>query len=179
MPTGARRVLAALVLLAAALAFAACGGDDNNTSKRKVDDPNPDNDAFHVAAEASGFGGPTPLAVKFYATPFHEKGPVHYRWRFDDGTTSEEQEPTHTFSRPGYYQVLLEARDAKATDAWNLIVGAWPPDVWESRSKAKGPITKTTIRKLQKAQGLRTAARRKEQVAKSKQRAKQYSTPAT
>lgn len=32
-----------------------------------------------------------------------------YLWNFDDGTTSEEESPTHTFSDPGTYEVTLTA----------------------------------------------------------------------
>jgi PKD domain-containing protein len=170
-----RKSLALLVtLLAAAFIAAGCGGDDKKKQSHPVDDPNPDNTNFHVGADATTFGGPVPLAIKFKATPFHAKGQVHYRWRFDDGTWSEEQEPVHHFPRAGYYQVLMEARDSKGSDAWNLIVGAWPPKLWEYRQRTKGPITKGSIRRLQKGQALRTAARRHEQLKKTRARAAQY-----
>jgi hypothetical protein len=171
-----RKAPASLVAaLAIALLVAACGGDDKKKGI-SLEDSNPDNEGFHVAADADHFGGPTPMKVRFYSTPFHETGIVHWRWRFDDGTTSEEQNPVHNFPRPGYYQVLMEARDAKGSDAWNLIVGAWPPDVWETRQKTSGPLTSSTIRDLQKEQALRTAKRRKQQLAKTRKRAAQYSS---
>jgi hypothetical protein len=177
----ALKILAPLLaVVAAVFLLSACGGGNDKPKVSKVDDPNPDNSDFHVGADATTFGGPTPLAIRFKVTPFHATGLVHYRWRFDDGTWSEEESPVHTFKKPGYYQVLLEARDERGSDAWNLIVGAWPPDVWEARTNAKGPTNKTTIRKLQKAESLRTAKRRKAQLAKSKRRAAQYaSKPST
>jgi PKD domain-containing protein len=164
-----------LAVLAAALLVAACGGDDKK-DEVKVDDPNADNPRFHVAASASQFGGPTPLKVRFFSTPYHEKGTVRWRWRFDDGTTSEEQNPVHTFPRPGYYQVLMEARDTKGRDAWNLIVGAWPPEVWEARQKVSGASAAAAIRKIQRAQSKLTGKRRREQLAKTRKRAAQYSS---
>ena len=174
------KALASLMaVIVAALLIAACGGDDSaKTGGTGVNDPNPDNDKFHVGATGSRFGGPSPLTVNFFSKPYHAKGPVHWRWRFDDGTTSEEQNPAHVFNRPGYYQVLMEARDATGQDAWNLIVGVWPPDVWEAGSKkTSGPINVTSIKKLQKAQSARTGQRRREQLAKSKKRAAQYRSP--
>jgi hypothetical protein len=165
---------------AAALLIAACGGDDaKKAAGTGVKDPNPDNDSFHVGADGSRFGGPTPLTVNFFSEPFHSKGTVHWRWRFDDGTTSEEQNPEHVFKRPGYYQVLMEARDATGQDAWNLIVGVWPPDVWEASSKKKsaGGVDVASLKKLQRAQSARTSARRREQLAKSRKRAAQYRSP--
>ena len=163
----------------AALVIAACGGDDSaKNGGTGVSDPNPDNDQFHVGATGSRFGGPSPLTVNFFSKPFHEKGTVRWRWRFDDGTTSEEQNPAHIFKRPGYYQVLMEARDATGQDAWNLIVGVWPPDVWEASSKkSTGGINVASLKKLQRAQSARTSKRRREQLAKSKKRAEQYRSP--
>jgi PKD domain-containing protein len=174
-----RKSLASLVVAtAAALLIAACGGDSGKKAGTGVSDPNPDNDRFHVGATGSRFGGPSPLTVNFFSEPFHEKGTVHWRWRFDDGTTSEEQNPAHVFKRPGYYQVLMEARDATGQDAWNLIVGVWPPDVWEGSSKqTQGKLDVTSLKKLQRAQSARTSKRRREQLAKSKKRAAQYRSP--
>jgi hypothetical protein len=166
--------------LAAAMLVGACGGSDDKGKKGSLDDTNPDNLGFHVAADANRFGGPTPLKVQFFSAPFHETGPVRWRWRFDDGTTSEEQNPSHTFAKPGYYQVLMEARDRKGADAWNLIVGAWPADLWEARQKGTtGPVSSRTVKGYQKVQGHRTTARRRAQLAKSRQRAAQTATSST
>ena len=173
-----RRSLApALVATAVALVIAGCGGDDKKGDGKSLKDSNPDNPNFHVAADGSRFGGPAPLTVNFYSESFHEKGPVRWRWRFDDGTTSEERNPSHTFKRPGYYQVLMEARDSHGQDAWNLIVGVWPPEVWEASSKKDvGQLNAKSLRKLQQAQSRRTSKRRAEQLEKSKKRAAQYSS---
>lgn len=181
MRTPVKALFLVLVLLAAASVFAACGGGDDKPKESKLDDPAPDNPNFHVGVDATTFGGPVPLAIRFEAQPFHSTGgPVHYRWRFDDGTTSEERTPTKTFKRAGYYQVLLEARDAKGFDHWNLIVGAWPPKLWNYRQRTKGPLTRRAIRRLQSGQSVRTGKRRLEQLARSKRRAAQYSSkPAT
>jgi hypothetical protein len=174
-----KALVSLLVLLLAGFPVAACGGDDK-PKESKLEDPNPDNDRFHVGADATAFGGPAPLTIKFKAQPFHESGPVHYRWRFDDGTTSEERTPVKTFKEPGYYQVLMEARDAKGSDAWNLIVGAWPPEVWNARQGAEGPVSRRVLKKLQSAQGRRSAKRRREQLERSKRRAARYrSEPGT
>jgi hypothetical protein len=170
-----KNLASAFAATAAALLIAACGGDDKKGGK-SLKDSNPDNPNFHVAADGSRFGGPAPLTVRFFSESFHEKGKVRWRWRFDDGTTSEERNPVHTFKRPGYYQVLMEARDAHGQDAWNLIVGVWPPEVWEASSKrTAGPLNTASIRKVQRAQNRRTAQRRREQLAKSRKRAAQYS----
>jgi PKD repeat protein len=35
-------------------------------------------------------------------------------WTFDDRTISDEQNPVHTFRRPGWYAVTLDTTDAAA-----------------------------------------------------------------
>lgn len=172
MRTPGKVIASVLAAFAATLLLAACGGDKEK--EYKVKDPNPDSHTFHVGADASRFGGAAPLEVRFFATPYHSDGKVRYRWRFDDGTISEEESPIHKFSRPGYYQVLMEARDKKAQDAWNLILGVWPPEVWEA-GKPTGAAAGSTLKKVQRDQNRRTAERRREQAEKSKQRAAQYS----
>src|SRR5262245_17177304 len=76
-----RKAIASVIAaLAAALLVAACGGDKK--TEFKVDDPSPDNKLFHVGADATRFGGPVPLSVKLFSTPYNAKGKVHWRWRF-------------------------------------------------------------------------------------------------
>lgn len=172
-----RKFLASVIAaLSAALVITACGGDKKE--EHKLDDPNPDNTKFHVGADATRFGGPAPLTIKFYSTPFNKKkgDPVYWRWRFDDGTPhSEEQNPTHTFPKPGYYQVLMEARTPTGHDAWNLIVGVWPPKLWEAGQKSATRASPTTVRAFQRQQGRRTGKRRKAQYELTKKRAEQFS----
>jgi gliding motility-associated-like protein len=45
-----------------------------------------------------------PLTVSFTNQSIYGE---EYLWEFDDGSTSNEFEPTHTFYEPGYYQVRL------------------------------------------------------------------------
>lgn len=63
--------------------------------------------------------GETPLTVSFTGTGVDEDGNIQsYFWDFGDGTTSNEQNPTHTFNSPGKYYVKLTVTDnygAKAT----------------------------------------------------------------
>ena len=83
---------------------------------------------FDVTGNADQFAGPTPLISRFTASAKNANGDVAYRWRFDDGTTSEEQNPTHTFPRAGYYTVILDACDEDGNnDRQTFLLGAWPP----------------------------------------------------
>jgi hypothetical protein len=148
-----RKGFVPLILLAFALWSAGCGGNGDERGEKR--DPNPEIKGFHVAPNANRFAGPAPLRVRFTADDFKASGNVEYRWRFDDGTTSREQNPTHTF-KAGTYNVELHARDERASDSWNVVIGSWPPDVWAAtRNRVAKP------REL-RAQGHRTARRRKE-----------------
>ena len=147
-----RLIKAALVpgILALALIGAGCGGDSKKGSG-----------TFAADVSADHFAGPTPLNVRFSAKAKNSKGQVHYRWRFDDGTQSEEQNPAHSFPRPGYYTVIMDARDESGNNTrQSLLLGAWPPKQWaEAQNK---PITKKGALHTQKVQQDRTDKRRKE-----------------
>jgi hypothetical protein len=87
---------------------------------------------FEADADADVFAGPTPLAVKFSASTQYGSGRVTYHWNFDDGTTSGEQNPSHTFRRHGWYGVTMDARDASGHEyQMNLLLHAWRPKDWE------------------------------------------------
>jgi PKD domain len=152
-------VLAATV--AAAVFVTACGGDDNGGGG-----------TFDVSGNADHFAGPTPLVSRFTAKSKHAKGDVIYRWRFDDGTTSTEQNPTHTFPRAGYYTVILDARDETGTnDRQTFLLGAWPPKQWAEAQRT--PLTKKGARYAQRVQQARTDARHRDIRKKLLERARE------
>jgi hypothetical protein len=152
-------VLAAAV--AAAVFVTACGGDDNGGGG-----------TFDVSGNADHFAGPTPLISRFTAKSKNAKGDVIYRWRFDDGTTSTEQNPTHTFPRAGYYTVILDARDETGTnDRQTFLLGAWPPKQWAEAQRT--PLTKKGARDAQRVQQARTDARHKDIRKKLLERARE------
>lgn len=152
-------VLAAL--LAATLAIAACGGDDGGS----------DGD-FNVTGNADRFAGPTPLISRFTADSKNASGDVIYRWRFDDGTTSEEQNPTHTFKRAGYYTVILDARDENGNnDRQTFLLGAWPPEQWATAQRT--PLTKRGALQAQRVQQRRTDQRHLEIRRQLRERARE------
>jgi hypothetical protein len=134
------------------LAFA--GSDETHLT-----DPAPENHNFHIDGEANRYAGPSPLKVSFFADSFHSKGKVDYYWRFDDGFFSRSQNPTHTFVKPGYYQVLVDAIDRKTkfNDRFNLFMGVWPADIWARAQSGKGIANKQEIA----AQWRRTNARKR------------------
>lgn len=146
---------------AAALFVAACGGDDKGGGG-----------TFAVSGSADNFAGPTPLISRFTAKSKNAKGDVIYRWRFDDGTTSQQQNPTHSFPRPGYYTVILDARDEEGNnDRQSFLLGAWPPQQWTSAQRT--PLTKKGARDAQRTQQARTDARHAEIRKRLRERARE------
>jgi PKD repeat protein len=57
--------------------------------------------------------GMTPLSVQF--TDISEPGPDSWLWTFGDGSTSTAQNPLHTYSTPGLYDVTLEVNGTDST----------------------------------------------------------------
>ena len=158
------------VLLAALVigAVNVLGGDDSNPGHAAtVEDPNPENPEFHTFADAAPFANAAPMNTRFTATPFKAEGDVKYYWRFDDGTTSSEQNPTHTFTEPGTYSVFVDSRDEEGhKDRYTLILGVWPKDIWQTSEKRR--LTQTEQLNAIAAQTKRTAARRKRLKAEGK-----------
>jgi len=154
-------LLVLTALLAATLTIAACGGDDGGGDGN-----------FDVTGNADRFAGPTPLISRFTANAKNASGDVIYRWRFDDGTTSEEQNPTHTFKRAGYYTVILDARDESGNnDRQTFLLGVWPPQQWAEAQRT--PLTKEGALKAQRVQQRRTDARHEELRRTLRERARQ------
>ena len=146
-----RRFKVAIVpgALALTLLGAGCGG--SNEEQRSG--------PLQISVDADRFAGPSPLNVKFSVKPKDAAGDVHYRWRFDDGTQSDEQSPAHSFPRAGYYTVIVDARDESGNNVrQSLMLGAWPPRQW-AQAQSGGPLTPDIARRVQRVQQQRTDAR--------------------
>ena len=158
-----RSPFAALLVAAAALQallLAGCG-EDNGGGRGK----------FEISAKVDQFGGPTPLITRFSATSKNAQGDVIYRWRFDDGTSSIQQNPTHAFRRAGYYAVILDARDESGNnDRESFLLGAWPPEQWSTAMRER--LTPEGARRAQRVQQRRTDARHAETRALLRRRAR-------
>ncbi len=89
-------------------------------------------DSLEADADADTYTGPAPLIVHFTTQTINASGKPSYRWTFDDHhAESTEQNPLHTFSRPGWYAVTMDTRDASgATYRANLLLHAWRPRDW-------------------------------------------------
>jgi PKD domain-containing protein len=141
-------VVVMAVTLVASVFVASCGdeGGGGNGGNLKI------------TGNADQFAGPTPLVSRFSADAKNAKGDVAYRWRFDDGTTSKEQNPTHRFLTAGYYTVILDARDeAGYNDRQTFLLGAWTPGEWGKARET--PLTAARAKRAQRIQQRRTDAR--------------------
>ena len=140
------------VLLVLVLIGAGCGGGSDKKSSGGT---------LSLSVDADRFAGPTPLNTHFTATAKDAQGQVAYRWRFDDGTESEQQNPSHTFPRAGYYTVIVDARDESGNNTrQSLLLGAWPPQQWAQAQTR--PLTKKGAISTQKIQQHRTDIRHNE-----------------
>ena len=105
-----------LLLFAALLSFLAlwsCGDDD--------EDPRPDlAAAFDAVPSTSNF-----LEVSFLNNSMNAET---YIWRFGDGTTSQEESPTHTYAEGGEYRVTLIAGAGSSVDSTSLTINLTPDE---------------------------------------------------
>jgi len=62
---------------------------------------------------ASTSSGSAPLTVTFTGSGTGGQPPYTYLWNFGDGTTSADQNPVHTFTAPGTYNVALYVTDSQ------------------------------------------------------------------
>ena len=99
---------------------------------------------------ASVVSGSAPLKVQFgKGNSSDDKGIVSYKWYFMDGTTSSEANPTHTFTKPGTYKVILSVHDQEGLENGRIIIITvtggtnQPPDSRPSASVVSGnaPLT--------------------------------------
>lgn len=118
-----------IVPLAIALIATGCSSDESN--------PVPE-----VSFEVLGGDRPAPLNVEFIN---QSENADSYEWNFGDGNTSTEENPTHTFSEPGHFDVSLTAHNDEGSNSatqkvyvYGEIV-SWTPtrisvtkDQWES-----------------------------------------------
>ena len=86
---------------------------------------------YTVTASATPITGTAPLTVRFTATSTLGTPPYTYHWDFGDGTTSTEQNPTHTYEKAGIYNATVLSTDALglSTTASINVVATAPPEI--------------------------------------------------
>jgi PKD repeat protein len=73
--------------------------------------------AMQATANASPASGTLPFLVEFTADATGGVSPYTYSWDFGDGSSSSEQNPTHTYTSAGDYTALLTVTDSLANEA--------------------------------------------------------------
>lgn len=79
-----------------------------------------------VSASANTYSGTAPLTVQFLSSYTNTNGPIDvYQWNFGDGAISQQQNPLHTYTTQGIYNVTLTVGDdhgAKGTTSLTITV---------------------------------------------------------
>jgi PKD repeat protein len=94
--------------------FNACGGDQERKENYIIVQP-----GLPVSAPVADFqvnitSGFVPLTVQF--SDRSSGNPTAWLWDFGDGSTSTEQNPTHTYRVPGFYTILLTSANIYGSD---------------------------------------------------------------
>jgi len=100
-------------------------------------------------ADASPTVGAVPLAVVFSSAGSADPGggPITYAWNFGDQSGSTSANPTHTYTAPGTYTVILTVSDGHGGQASDSVIvqvtatSAFPTTpVLDTFNRANGPI---------------------------------------
>ena len=87
--------------------------------------------------EATPTAGFAPLEVEFSAEASDaDDDELTYEWDFGDGETSDEQNPTHTYTEPGDYQARLTVSDGTDAATRTVNIKVLPADDPEARFRA-------------------------------------------
>jgi PKD repeat protein/plastocyanin len=88
-------------------------------------------------AKATPQSGFAPLNVKFDVTASDEDhDDLTYSWKFGDGGTSTQEDPTHTYTQGGTFEAEVTVSDGKATRTSKVTVSVFGPDDPNARFRA-------------------------------------------
>lgn len=102
--------LSKLAIVGLAVGGAAGAGAAVALSQRKSADARAGSVSGLAVSQSAGVQAATPFSFSVQASNF-QAGTVTYRWEFGDGTTSSEPNPTHVYSSPGTYTVVVTVSD--------------------------------------------------------------------
>jgi PKD repeat protein len=95
------------------------GSKDTSTMKISVQ---PKNNLPTAYASASPLSGTAPLSVRFSGSGSDTDGYISaYHWDFDDGSSSDSQNPSHIFTSPGEYSITLTVTDNSGETQEDII----------------------------------------------------------
>jgi hypothetical protein len=104
------------------------------------------------AVDADPSRGVAPLTVAFSVTASDPDGDaLSYSWDFGDGNSSDQQNPTHTYTEPGTYEAELTVSDGElsASGSVTVTVTVGEPSIGEPelRLRAQPRVVKVSKRK--------------------------------
>ncbi len=76
-------------------------------------------DSLIADYKADVLNGTSPLTVVF--SDKSEGEPIEWNWEFGDGSTSQEQHPSHVYTEPGIYTVKLLVNDGSLSDSLTKV----------------------------------------------------------
>jgi len=76
---------------------------------------------IYSKTEATPTSGPIPLTVSFSSRIIGDNQPFSIDWNFGDGSSSQLQNPTHTYLAPGVYNVIFKVTDSRANSESRMI----------------------------------------------------------
>ncbi len=96
-------------------------------------------------ADANGpYYGLVNVPVEFHGFAFNGVPPYSWHWLFGDGETSDEQNPTHTYTSARNFSVVLTVIDNESENVeditWALIYDQFPPDPPIINGPKKGKV---------------------------------------
>jgi PKD repeat protein len=74
------------------------------------------------------YSGKVPLTITF--TDKSTNSPTSYLWRFGDGSTSTDRNPSHTYTKVGVYLIRLTVTNSAGSDSTTGIVAVLPKWWW-------------------------------------------------
>ncbi|MDD5143930.1 PKD domain-containing protein [Methanoregula sp.] len=104
-------LLLVLILTAGLLTVPACAAAAETSGPGYITVTNPPVAEFFSSTRL----GPAPLTVSFADTS-RGFSPMEYHWDFGDGSTSDRENPTHTYTADGEYTVRLTVTNIYGTD---------------------------------------------------------------
>jgi hypothetical protein len=102
--------LSKLAIVGLAVGGAAGAGAAVVLSQKKSGDAPAGSVTGLAVSQSAGVQAATPFSFSVQATNF-QAGAVRYRWEFGDGSTSSDPNPTHIYSSPGTYTVVVTVSD--------------------------------------------------------------------
>ncbi|MEW7290074.1 PKD domain-containing protein [Aquimarina sp. 2304DJ70-9] len=96
------------------------GNTDTSSVTITVSNPTPVLEANFIATPIAGN---TPLLVSFDASSsiYPANAVITYNWDFGDGTTSNEENPSHTYTQAGSYAATLTISDGSIADISEIV----------------------------------------------------------